>query len=88
MLFRSILRGGTGEAVKTLLDYLQASHVSFPLVWIPADPAEAASLSGLYDGLATGLERTDLKTDGSDAQWESRVNAYRVGAPWGRAVIL
>ncbi len=80
-----LLRGGTPEAVTALLAYLSASKALPPMVWLPDDPAQAESVSGLYPEVGTGY--TVEKGAPFDVT-ESMKAAYAKAAPIGRATLL
>ena len=50
-----LIRGGTSQAVLSLLAYLDASHALPRSVWIPSVPTDAGAVSGVYPALRTGV---------------------------------
>jgi hypothetical protein len=82
---RLLLRGGTPEAVTALLAYLAASKALPRIVWLPDDPAQAGTVSGLYPEVGTGY--TVAKGE-PPAVTESRKAAYAKAAPVGAAVVI
>ena len=81
------LLGGTPEAVTALLAYLHASKALPSLTWIPDDPADAATVSGLYACVGTGF-RCKGESGESEESGEGAAKDYASVAPVGRAVIL
>jgi hypothetical protein len=73
-----LLRGGTPEAVLSLLDYLHTSRALPSMVWIPKNPADAGAVSGLYRTVRTGMAVT--------ADGESDRIRYAAAAPIGTCV--
>lgn len=80
-----ILHGGTAEAVTALLAYLAASKALPDTVWIPDDPTQAETVSGLYPQVGTGYAEA---ADDSPEIAESKKAAYAAAAPMGRAILL
>ncbi len=80
-----LLRGGSPEAVASLCAYLSAVGRLPALLWIPADPSDAAVISGLYPQVGTGY--AIVETDSPDKIREIRATYARI-APIGRAVEL
>jgi hypothetical protein len=80
-----LLRGGTPEAVTALLAYLSASKALPPMVWLPDDPAQAETVSGLYPEVGTGYT---VEKGASPEVTESRRITYAKAAPIGRATLL
>ena len=80
-----LLRGGSAETVRALLAYLNSSRALAPLVWIPQDPAEAETVSGLYAAVGTGVYLSSCQTP---EERERFIQAYREVAPWGRATVI
>lgn len=82
---RLFLRGGHGEEVTRLLDYLQKSKALAPLIWFPREPEEAETVMGLYNGVEVGL---DLSLCMTPEERQDRIARYATRAPLGRAVVL
>lgn len=74
-----LIRGGTSQAVLSLLAYLDASHALPRIVWIPAVPTDAGAVSGLYASVRTGMTLADSSPHRRD---------YAASAPIGTCVFL
>lgn len=80
-----LLQGGAPDAVTALFAYLSASKVLPKMVWLPDDPAQAETVSGLYPQVGTGY----TATEGEPAEIaENKKAAYAQVAPIGRATVL
>jgi hypothetical protein len=55
------------------------------MVWLPDDPAQAETVSGLYSEVGTGYT---VAKGSSPEVTESRKAAYAKAAPIGRATLL
>ena len=80
-----LLRGGTSDAVTALLSYLDDSKALPETVWIPDDPTQTETISGLYPRVGTGYA---VSTDDSPETGENKKAAYAAVAPMGRAILL
>jgi hypothetical protein len=80
-----LLCGGDPTAVTALAAYLAASKALPRMVWLPDDPAQAGTVSGLYPEVGTGY--TVAKGEPLEVT-ESRKAAYAKAAPIGRATLL
>ena len=76
-----VLTGGTPENILPLLAYLAGCGNLPHTVWMPDDPAHAASVSGLYAAVDTGYVLSSR-----DAEADLRAS-YAAVAPIGRAVV-
>lgn len=80
-----LVQGGAPAAVTALLAYLNSSRALPKLVWIPAYPAHAGEVSGLYPCVGTGV---DLASCTTDEERTARLAAYAATVPLGCGVIL
>ncbi len=79
------LPGGAARHVAALLDYLHGACRLPPMVWFPAEFADAETVSGRYAGVRIGLvcDPTVLSEDVNE-----RMTALATCFPLGRAVCL
>ncbi len=80
-----LLTGGKPETVLALLDYLRGCRRLPQTVWLPADPADAAHVCGLYAEVRTGYTVTPADFPAAAA---TKRAAYAAVAPIGCAVEL
>ncbi len=80
-----LLRGGTPDAVLSLLGYLDASRALPATVWIPDDPVHAGAVSGLYRSVKTGMAVT---SDVASPSFEAARASYAAVAPIGACVFV